>query len=266
MSRGGNNTGGSQSDPSSNCIGSSTENLYSRTTAFKDFILTGYEAAGADPWLEGGPDPRLAKTGEGCTEGADCRSNICLEDASQNNAKVCVDDCSTAACPDGTTCQQLNTPDLTLRGVVCAPPADRNRTCAAVFDEDACTVGDCIPTDIELNDDNTLKAINAQGCRVACDATGDGAECLDDEACIRGGRFGFGGDFEKQLVGGEPVSCVDTACSDDDDETFCACTGDSFCVEFDDGDFCGQIIGMCAVPVRPPFNVDEVDVDRDNRL
>ena len=81
-----------------------------------------------------------------------------------------------SVCPDGTTCQQLNTPDLTLRGVVCAPPADRNRTCAAVFDEDACTVGDCIPTDIELNDDNTLRrgVIEVKGQKGRFDLTGWG--------------------------------------------------------------------------------------------
>ena len=104
VSRGGNNTGGSSQDPSSNCTGSNTENLYSKTTAFKDFIMTGYAAANAEPWLEGGPDPRLAKAGETCTAAADCRSAICLADSSQKGALVCVDDCSTTECAEGTTC------------------------------------------------------------------------------------------------------------------------------------------------------------------
>ncbi len=104
VSRGGNNTGGSQQDPSANCIGSSTENLYSKVSAFKDFILKGYAAAGAEPWYENGPDPRLAKAGDSCTDASACRSNICLADASQNNALVCMDDCSSTECPTGTTC------------------------------------------------------------------------------------------------------------------------------------------------------------------
>jgi hypothetical protein len=114
VSRGGN--GSSGGPPASGCIGTETQNYYSHTTAYKDLILQAFEAAGAEPWIEGQPDPRLAKFGETCDGDAACRSNICLTDK-----KTCSQTCDDAAnkCPDGYVC--------TARGgaKVCAvkPPA-----------------------------------------------------------------------------------------------------------------------------------------------
>lgn len=104
VSRGGNGEQASQTDPSAACIGSQTENLYSKVFAFKDFIMTGFAAAGADPWLEGGPDPRLSKEGVACTDPSECQSNLCLTNPA-DGALECAADCSTAACPDGEECR-----------------------------------------------------------------------------------------------------------------------------------------------------------------
>ena len=102
VSRGGNNTQPDPNDPSSACIGA--ENLYSKVPAFKDFIMKGFAAAGAEPWLENGPDPRLAVAGTACTDASECRSNLCLVDPTDNATK-CTDDCSVNTCPDGEECR-----------------------------------------------------------------------------------------------------------------------------------------------------------------
>lgn len=102
VSRGGNYQAPSKQDPSATCIGA--DNLYTKASPFKDFILQGYAAAGADPWAEGDPDPRLGKLGVACSDGAQCRSALCLPDPTQSNATTCAQDCSGAACPDGLKC------------------------------------------------------------------------------------------------------------------------------------------------------------------
>lgn len=100
VSRGGNATRPT-SDPASSCIGG--ENLYTKVSPFKELIMTAFEAVGAEPWLENGPDPRLAKAGTACTDGAECRSNLCLADP-KTKALVCVQDCPTGECPTGLAC------------------------------------------------------------------------------------------------------------------------------------------------------------------
>lgn len=104
VSRGGNATRPDPQDPASSCIGGS--NLYTKVAPFKDFILGGYALVEADPWLENGPDPRLLKPGSVCTDGGECRSNLCLLDpAGAEGATTCADDCSVNACPEGQTCK-----------------------------------------------------------------------------------------------------------------------------------------------------------------
>jgi uncharacterized protein (TIGR03382 family) len=105
VSRGGNGQQPSQTDPSAGCIAAS--NLYSKTSAFKATILKAYQVAGADPWLEGGPDPRKLKPDAACTAATDCRSNLCLADPGKSaNAMTCAQTCaSDATCPDGQSCQ-----------------------------------------------------------------------------------------------------------------------------------------------------------------
>ncbi len=100
VSRGGNGAG----DPkiaNSGCIdgpGAVTLNWYTEVAAFKDVILAAFVEAGHEPWIEGQPDPRLAKFNEACATGKDCRSGIC-------HASTCTQDCSTDACPDGFDCK-----------------------------------------------------------------------------------------------------------------------------------------------------------------
>jgi MYXO-CTERM domain-containing protein len=98
VSRGGNAQGQNQQDPAAGCIGA--QNLYTKAMPFKDMILGAYELAEAEPWIEGQPDPRLLKPGSACTDGAECRSNLCLADPSKKGETTCAEDCSAAECAD----------------------------------------------------------------------------------------------------------------------------------------------------------------------
>jgi MYXO-CTERM domain-containing protein len=106
VSRGGN---GAPYDPNSDpaytpCVDQgqyTTHNIYTRTDTFKALIMQAFAEAGAEPWIEGGPDPRKSKFGEACTTGDTCRSNICL-------GSMCTDACAGAdatTCAEGFTCQ-----------------------------------------------------------------------------------------------------------------------------------------------------------------
>lgn len=112
VSRGGNGTQPTQ-NPATSCIGTNASNIYTDVSGFKDLILQGYAEAGQDPWIEGGPDPRLAKDGEACTENGACRSNACL-------SGKCTASCAKDPCAQGTTCQDSG-------GLkVCLPGAPQN--------------------------------------------------------------------------------------------------------------------------------------------
>jgi hypothetical protein len=71
-SRGGNNT---DSTGAAGCVGAI--NIYTAPLGFKSIILAAYQAAGQEPWLEGQPNPTLAKAGDTCTANQDCQSNSC---------------------------------------------------------------------------------------------------------------------------------------------------------------------------------------------
>ena len=103
VSRGGNATKPNPNDPSSSCING--ENLYTKITPFKDFILAGFALVEADPWYENGADPRLAKPGSACSDGTECRSSLCLADPKDSATTTCADDCSVNTCPDGQVCR-----------------------------------------------------------------------------------------------------------------------------------------------------------------
>jgi MYXO-CTERM domain-containing protein len=104
VSRGGNGKQPSQSDPASGCIGA--ENLYTKVAPFKDFIMNGFDLAQAEPWLEGQPDPRLAKPDVACTDASECRSNHCLADpGTDGSPTTCAAECTaTSDCPSGQEC------------------------------------------------------------------------------------------------------------------------------------------------------------------
>jgi MYXO-CTERM domain-containing protein len=97
-----------------------TFNLYTRTDSFKDLILSGFTAAGTDPWLEGGPDPRLAKFGVACNVDGDCRSGVC-------DKMMCSQSCDpNTPCPDGFVCGADG--DRMNICVVPAPPSSCSTT------------------------------------------------------------------------------------------------------------------------------------------
>ncbi|MBX3205198.1 MAG: S1 family peptidase [Labilithrix sp.] len=94
VSRGGNAEGGQDSrDPAAGCING--RNLYTKIAPFKDLLMKGYELAEAEPWVEGGPDPRKLKPKAACESGDECRSALCLADPDAAGAATCAEDCST---------------------------------------------------------------------------------------------------------------------------------------------------------------------------
>lgn len=146
VSRGGNARKPDPQNPASSCIDGS--NLYTKVAPFKDFILSGYNLVEADPWLENGPDPRLLKPGSVCTDGSECRSNLCLLDpAAGEGATTCAEDCSVNACPEGQICkaegeaQVCRTPSAepasakstTTTGCAAAPGSSSNGALALVL-------------------------------------------------------------------------------------------------------------------------------------
>jgi MYXO-CTERM domain-containing protein len=56
-SRVSNGTERTETKPAAFCIGKATEDIYTDLTPAKDFITAAFEAAGAEPWIEGEPSP-----------------------------------------------------------------------------------------------------------------------------------------------------------------------------------------------------------------
>jgi hypothetical protein len=74
-------------------------NIFSSVAAHADFIRAGYAKAGQEPWLEGQPNPQLAKVGAACAADADCRTNVC-----DVERKTCAEECSERECGEGFSC------------------------------------------------------------------------------------------------------------------------------------------------------------------
>jgi hypothetical protein len=94
------------SGTASDCEATGDRGIYGSTFDQSAFLLGGYTAANATPWLEGQPDPRAALAGFGavCTSDADCKSNVCIDVESANH---CSQGClETGVCPSGFTCTQ----------------------------------------------------------------------------------------------------------------------------------------------------------------
>ncbi|MBX3203874.1 MAG: trypsin-like serine protease [Labilithrix sp.] len=105
LSRGGNGSGNTGAE---GCLGGT--NIFTSTAAHADLIRSGYAKAGQEPWLEGQPNPLLAKVGAACEADADCRSSVCDADR-----KTCAEECSARACPAGFACVESGARKL------CAP-------------------------------------------------------------------------------------------------------------------------------------------------
>ena len=128
VSRGGNGTQGS--NPAAGCIGANTRNIFSFPAAFKDLILQGFEAAGAEP------TPEPAATGGTCKADTECVSKACL---TVGDKKQCApSDCKTEGCPAGFTCKE----------------ADSKSTCEAN------------PTTTKKDDSNGANQTTTSGCTV----------------------------------------------------------------------------------------------------
>ena len=108
VSRGGN---GKVVDPSkdpqyASCVdggGFVARNLYTRVDGFRGLLDEAFAAAGTEPWLEGGPDPRKAKAGEACASNDACRSALCLEPGAAGYCSQVCDD-TPGACPESMEC------------------------------------------------------------------------------------------------------------------------------------------------------------------
>lgn len=124
VSRGGNATQPDPNDPAASCRRG--QNLYTKTTPFKELILGAFAVAGAEPWIEGSADPRLAKVGEACAEGAACRSGLCLGEG--EGAGTCTDACVEGTCAEGYHC---GAEDVCLLGPAPAAPKPKAEPVAA---------------------------------------------------------------------------------------------------------------------------------------
>lgn len=95
VSRGGNGAPANAQNPSANCVDAGkfkTFNLYTRVDGFPDLMAQAFAAAGTDPWHEGGPDPRKAKTGEACSNNDACRSALCVDPSDKGYCSQPCDD------------------------------------------------------------------------------------------------------------------------------------------------------------------------------
>jgi MYXO-CTERM domain-containing protein len=100
--------------PGAPCMATTVTSVYMQIAGFQAIIEEAFAAAGAEPWLEGEPDPRLAAFGEACATDTDCQSNLCYVDPESRGATcnlACSDD---VPCPGtGLTCGE------SPRGPVC---------------------------------------------------------------------------------------------------------------------------------------------------
>jgi MYXO-CTERM domain-containing protein len=132
VSRGGNGSQPDPNNPSSSCVNGvqDAENIYTKVSPFKKFITDGLASIGAEPWLEGGADPRLLKPDEACTDDSQCRSNICLAPSILSTDKVCTLGCAAdpTSCPDGQTCNTVGGAQICQTAEAAATTNNANAT------------------------------------------------------------------------------------------------------------------------------------------
>lgn len=138
VSRGGNgNPAADPNNPVSSCVNMTgtdgtkytASNFYTRIDGFKDLIATAFQEAGAEPWLEGQPDPRKAKFGEPCDGPDACQSALCIGVGAGTQCSATCDPAT--PCPTGYSCVSAGTQS------VCAPtvaeaPTTSSGGCAVV--------------------------------------------------------------------------------------------------------------------------------------
>jgi hypothetical protein len=107
VSAGGNDRAGTTNNPADGCIGQDTLNYYMELSAFKDVVMTAFQATGQTPQLENQPAPQLKSIGETCTDPSQCQGGVC--GAGGDGGQICSQVCSpSAACPSGYACSISN--------------------------------------------------------------------------------------------------------------------------------------------------------------
>ena len=111
-SRGGNGARPTATDPSAACVGSRTQNIFTRVDGFADLIKKTLADYGRIPWEEGAPKPPEptgpptpppGALGAPCSNAAECTSKICVDVGT--GSTLCSQKCSDAApCPGGYDC------------------------------------------------------------------------------------------------------------------------------------------------------------------
>jgi hypothetical protein len=118
VSRGGNESTSTSTNPAVSCLGATTVNLYTETAAFREVILGAFAAVGSTPALVGVP------LGEPCASATACTSKLCAA-AGSDAGEVCTQDCTTVACPADFACNAV-----AGRSLCVAAPAVGSSGCA----------------------------------------------------------------------------------------------------------------------------------------
>ena len=97
-------------DPAADCVGADAYTYFTEVAPFKSLILQALNEAGQDPWLEGGGNPLLGKSGDACQMGTDCQGGTCA-------GSVCECNETSSPCPAPLLCTAVGTTH------VCQAPA-----------------------------------------------------------------------------------------------------------------------------------------------
>jgi len=119
--------------PSTPCVsdgGYVATNFLTRVDRFDTLTTRAFQLAGTVPWIDGQPDPRLAKLGAPCTSSSDCASGLCVSIGGESR---CSQPCSASTpCPLRYTC--ANAPSVCIAASADAgspSPSQPHGGCAA---------------------------------------------------------------------------------------------------------------------------------------
>jgi hypothetical protein len=158
-------------------------------------------------------------------------------------------------CPDDTSCLTLLVTPIDLsamRGfIACDAPAPEGGACAALGEDGACVVGDCIQTSVTFDDNGGIAELPTLGCRRSCALAGNDSDCGQEQVCLNRRIAVFENDLTIQTEAGVEVSCTSLAC--DGGVGVCPCDPGFFCANLGNAgapDFkCLQVTGICGEPV-----------------
>lgn len=94
------------SNPVSPCAPDTVRNVYMTVADFDEPLRRAFEAAGAEPWLEGHAAPGFVHFGEACTADLECEGGRCAGLRASATTGTCNVACTEKgrACPGGTVC------------------------------------------------------------------------------------------------------------------------------------------------------------------